>query len=204
MLNLVVNFLKRTVPESKETSILQETLDKAIEITRSFSDYNQVPTCLSRVELIDILQAAVVARRSSFEKKGIAFDNQIHASISGVVIQADPYLLDLAIGHVLQNALEATEPGGEVTLQARVEYSDGAPVASISVIDSGCGIEQNSLASALVPFFTSKKNHDGLGLSMASRFVEIHGRILRIVSAEGKGTEVEILLPIEVEGPPLP
>jgi signal transduction histidine kinase len=35
---------------------------------------------------------------------------------------------------------------------------------------------------------------------MASRFVEIHGGILRIASAEGKGTEVEIVLPIEVEG----
>jgi signal transduction histidine kinase len=77
-------------------------------------------------------------------------------------------------------------------------------VASILVIDSGCGIEQNALASALVPFFSSKKNHDGLGLSMASRFVEIHGGILRIASAEGKGTEVEILLPIEFEGRPLP
>ena len=35
---------------------------------------------------------------------------------------------------------------------------------------------------------------------MASRFVEIHGGILRIASAEGKGTEVEIVLPIEAEG----
>jgi signal transduction histidine kinase len=205
LLNLVVNSLKRTIPESRETLMLQETVEKAIELTRGFSDYNQVPTCLSRIELLEILQATAMTRRSSFEKKGIPFSSQIDSSVNGAVIQADPYLLELAFGHVLQNALEATEPGGEVTLQARVKCcSDSTPVASISVIDSGCGIEQNALASALVPFFTSKKNHDGLGLSMASRFVEIHGGILRIVSAEGKGTEVEILLPIEVEGPPLP
>ena len=98
--------------------MLQETVEKAIELTRGFSDYNQAPTCLSRVELMDILQATAMTRRSSFEK-GIAFDSQIHASVNGAVIQADPYLLELAIGHVLQNALEATEAGGEVTLQAR-------------------------------------------------------------------------------------
>ena len=201
LLNLVVNSLKRTVPESRETLMLQETVEKAIELTRGFSDYNQAPTSLSRVELVDILKATVMTRRSSFEKKGIAFDSQIHVSLYDAVIQADPYLLELAIGHVLQNALEATEAGGQVTLQARVKCpGDGASAVCISVTDSGCGIDENAVANVVVPFFTSKKNHDGLGLSMAARFIEIHGGILRVTSAQGKGTEVEIVLPLETEG----
>jgi len=200
LLNLVVNSLKRTVPESREILMLQETLEKAIELTRGFSDYNQTPTCLSRVELKDILQATTMTWRSSFEKKGIAFDSQIHASVNGAIIQADAYLLELAIGHVLQNALEATEAGGHVTLQAKVKCSDdSASAITISIIDSGCGIDEKSLANAVVPFFSSKKNHDGLGLSMASRFIEIHGGILQITSAQGNGTVVEIVLPIETE-----
>ena len=128
------------------------------------------------VELVDILQAAAVTRRSSFEKKGITFDSQIHASVSEATIQADPYLLEQAIGHVLENALEATEEGGQVTLHARVKCpGDSPPAAIISVIDSGCGIDENTLTSVVAPFFSTKKNHDGLGLSMASRFIEIHG-----------------------------
>src|SRR5262245_5085906 len=201
LLNLVVNSLKRTVPESRETLMLQETVEKAIELTRGFSDYNQAPTCLSRVELMDLLQATAIGRRSSFEKKGIIFDSQIHVSVNGAAIQADPYLLELAFGHVLQNALEATEAGGHVTLRARVKCSgDGGSAASVSVIDSGCGIDENALTNVVVPFFTSKKIQDGMGLSMASRFIEIHGSMLRIASAQGKGTEVEIVLPMEAEG----
>jgi signal transduction histidine kinase len=73
-------------------------------------------------------------------------------------------------------------------------------VAAISIVDSGCGINEGNLAGVLLPFFTSKKNHDGLGLSMASRFIEIHGGILQIRSKEGKGTSVEMRLPIEAEG----
>jgi hypothetical protein len=200
LLNLVVNSLKRIVPESKEILLLQDTVEKAIEHTRGFSDYNQVPTSLSRVELVDILQATAMTRRSSFEKKGITFESQIHASVSGATIQADPYLLELAIGHVLQNALEATEAGGGVRLHARVKCpGDSASAVTISVIDSGSGIDENALKNVIAPFFTSKKNHEGLGLSMASRFIEVHGGILRITSAQGKGTEVEILLPIEAE-----
>ena len=200
LLNLVVNSLKRTVPESKEILLLQETVEKAIEHTRGFSDYNQVPTCLSRVELADILKSIAMTRRFSFEKKGVGFKSQIHESLIGATVQADPYLLELAIGHVLQNALEGTEAGGQVTLHARVKRSgDRVSAANISVIDSGCGIDENALPSVVAPFFTSKKDHEGLGLSMASRFIEIHGGILRITSAQGKGTEVEIVLPIEAD-----
>lgn len=196
LLNLVINSLKRTTPECRETLMLEETVEKAIELTREFSDYNQFPTCLSRVELMDILQAAAVPRRSLFERKGIAFDIQIDGKLSGVMVDADPYLLELAIGHILQNAMEATEAGGRVTLQARAK---SPATASICIADSGAGIEETALKNSLVPFFTSKKNHEGLGLSMASRFIEIHGGILRISSAKGKGIEVEIVLPMEAE-----
>ena len=196
LLNLVINSLKRTTSECREILMLEETVEKAIELTREFSDYNQLPTCLSRVELMDILQAAAVPRRSSFEKKGIAFDIQIDGKLGGVMVDADPYLLELAIGHILQNAMEATEAGGRVTLQAKAK---SPATASICIKDSGVGIEENALKNSLVPFFTSKKNHEGLGLSMASRFIEIHGGILRISSAKGKGTEVEIALPTEAE-----
>jgi len=183
--------------------MLQETVEKAIELTRSFSDYNQIPTCFSRVELMDVLEAATKTRRPLFETKGIAFDSQIDVAVSGAIIHGDPYLLDLAIGHVLQNALEAMEDGGRVTLRASVVcFNRINAVATVSIIDSGCGIDKNKLASIIVPFFTSKKNHDGLGLSMASRFIDIHGGILRVRSEEGNGTEVEILLPMESEGQP--
>jgi hypothetical protein len=200
LLNLVVNALKRNIPESKEMLMLQETVEKAIDLTRGFSDYNQIPACLSRIGLVDILQAAVVTRRSSFEKKRITFASQIDASINEATLQADPYLLELAIGHILDNALEATEANGHVTLYARLKYfGDSAPTAIVSVIDSGCGIDDNALTSVVAPFFSTKKNHDGLGLSMASRLIEIHGGILRITSAQGKGTGVEIVLPMETE-----
>lgn len=200
LLNLVINSLKRTIHESRETEMLQETVEKAIELTRSFSDYNQDPACLSEVVLVDVLEAAAMTRSSLFETKGVSFHTQIHPSVSGATVQGDPYLLDLAMGHLLQNALEATSAGGQVILQASVEGSkDVAPVARISIQDSGCGIEQNVLPNVTAPFFSSKKNHDGLGLSMASRFVDIHGGILRITSVEGKGTDVVIVLPINLE-----
>ena len=200
LLNLVINSLKRTIHESRETEMLQETVEKAIELTRSFSDYNQDPACFSDVVLLDVLEGAAMARSSLFETKGVIFETHIHPSVSGATVQGDPYLLDLAIGHLLQNALEATEARGQVILAATVERSnDIASVARISIKDFGCGIQEGVLPNVIVPFFSSKKNHDGLGLSMASRFIDIHGGILRITSVEGKGTDVDIVFPIKLD-----
>jgi len=109
LLNLIVSSLRRTVAESRETLILHETVEKAIELARNFSDYNQIPTCMSKVELKDLLEAAAMTRKSLFESKGVVLESNIDAALNGAVIRCDFYLLDLALGHVLQNM-----PKGEI------------------------------------------------------------------------------------------
>ncbi|MGH7928135.1 MAG: ATP-binding protein, partial [Candidatus Binatia bacterium] len=106
-------------------------------------------------------------------------------------------LLEAAFGHLLQNALEATEPGGTVEFSGRVELNSSQDVAWLYIKDSGCGIPAREQDQVILPFFTTKKGRDGLGLTVASRFVEMHRGALRIMSREGEGTEVTILLPLE-------
>jgi len=197
LLNLVINSLRKVLPESRETEVLQQTVEKAIELTRSFSDYSQGPTCFSEVDLLEILNGATATRKSSFARRGVAFEIRLDGSLRGVALQGDPFLLEQAIGSVLQNSLEATEEGGRVILEGKVgSWSGSKPsTAKLRVVDTGCGIKEEDLNRVTMPFCSSKKNHDGLGLSMASRFVEAHGGILQINSLEGKGTEVQITLP---------
>jgi signal transduction histidine kinase len=105
--------------------------------------------------------------------------------------------LDFAIANVLQNALEATGKGGRVSLTAEgMSVGDkGSSVLQICVLDSGCGIAPEHLSKVAAPYFTTKKNHDGLGLSMASRFIEMHGGLLTIESPASQGVSVAIVLP---------
>ena len=201
LLNLVINSLRKNLPDSRETEVLQQTIEKAIELTRTFSDYSQSPTWMSEVDLFEILNAAIVARKTSFARKGIEFERRLDESVRGMTIQGDPFLLELAIGGVLQNSLEATETGGTVVINAKVEAcGNNASIARLRITDTGCGIRDDDLDKVRVPFFTSKKNHDGLGLSMAARIIEMHGGVLEIDSAEGKGTEIDITLPTEIAG----
>jgi hypothetical protein len=66
LLNLVVSSLKKSLPNSRDNEILQETLDKAIDLTRTFSDCNQTPSLASDVQLLDVIKAAAESRISQF------------------------------------------------------------------------------------------------------------------------------------------
>ena len=65
--------------------------------------------------------------------------------------------------------------------------------------DQGLGIDERGLSKAFLPFFTTKAEHNGLGLTMANRFVNMHGGSLTIKSTVAVGTEVKILLPLGVD-----
>jgi signal transduction histidine kinase len=198
LLNLVINSLRKTLPESRETEVLKQTVEKAVDLTRTFSDYSQSPTWFSEINFFEIINAAAVSRRASFAEKGIVLDQKVHESVRGVTMSGDPYLLELALGSILENAFEASQSGGTVVLKAMAEISDSrTPVVRLSVADSGSGIEMNNLENIAVPFFTTKLDHDGLGLSVAVRLIEMHGGLLTVQSKQGQGTEVAITLPAD-------
>jgi nitrogen-specific signal transduction histidine kinase len=197
LINLVAGSISKTLPNPRDVNVLQEAIDRAIDLVRTFSDYSQIPACLPHMDLADVIRTAIVTRRRLFQHKGVDLEEKIGDSLDDATIPGDPFLLENAIGHILQNALEATQAGGVVSVIGAIEAPrDHSSVAKLRVSDTGCGIDKNHLASVTAPFFTSKKDHEGLGLSLSSRFVEVHGGVLKIRSAVGQGTEVELSLPV--------
>ncbi|HEU4344941.1 MAG TPA: ATP-binding protein [Candidatus Binatia bacterium] len=195
---LIINSLQKSLPDSRETAVLDETVEKAIDLTRIFSEYCQSPTVVPIIDFCELIHSALLTRRASFAWKEIRLDQRLDDSLRGVMVHGDAYLLELALGSVLDNAFEATSKGGAIALQAKAELSeDNRSVVRLAVSDSGPGIEEKDAAQVTVPFFTSKKNHDGLGLSMAVRFIEMHGGLLTIKRGQKHGTEVQITLAAE-------
>jgi signal transduction histidine kinase len=197
LLNLAVNALKKSLPDCRENDILEESLDKAIDLTKIFSDCNQSPSLSSNVQLLEVLRGATGGRVSQFAAAGVRLETHFEEVPENARIASDPYLLETALGHILQNALEAIEDGGSVQVGVRLMPDSLGGVARIYVRDSGCGIPAGDVAQVTLPFYSTKKGHDGLGLTVASRYIELHGGTLRISSREGVGTEAEVLIPME-------
>ena len=94
--------------------------------------------------------------------------------------------------NILKNGIESMPNGGEVIIQT--ERMDNQ--ICIRFIDQGCGISQEQLKMIGQPFFTTKEAGTGLGLMICYRIIQNHNGFLRIESEEGKGTTVEITLPL--------
>jgi signal transduction histidine kinase len=197
LLHVVLGSLRRVLPQSREAEVLHETVDRAIDLTRSFSEYNQKPSCWTEsLDIIQVLQGAIIRVQPSFQEKGVNLEEKIDVSVEKIAVSGDPFLLELALGRVLQNALEATGEGGTVRLEAKAEMGRAShPAVYIGVKDTGPGIEEENLHQVLAPFFTTKEGHEGLGLTMAGRFVEMHSGALQVMTKPGKGTEIAITLP---------
>lgn len=197
LLHLALNSLRKGASGGHETNVIQEALDNAVALTRAFSEFSQPPAWVSSFEFIAIIDTAVASQSSILVDHRVEITREFDPCAKGLDIQGDPYLLELAIGAILQNAVEAMDGGGTITVRASVESRGGIPSVLLVVTDEGAGIEDCNLFKVMNPFFSTKVNHDGLGLSMAARFVELHGGILRITSEIEKGTEVQILLPLK-------
>jgi nitrogen fixation/metabolism regulation signal transduction histidine kinase len=103
-------------------------------------------------------------------------------------VAADAELLDQALINLLRNAMEALRDGGRITLSACQE--NGRVV--ITVADNGPGIAAESREKVFVPFFTTKRQGSGVGLTLVRQIATVHGGTVGISDTPGGGTTVAI------------
>jgi two-component system NtrC family sensor kinase len=112
------------------------------------------------------------------------------------LIHADPQQLQQVLLNLSLNAVDAMPQGGTLTIGARISSSNWM---TITVADSGIGIDADVLPRIFQPFFTSKKRRGlGLGLPICDRIVKSHGGRIEVESKPGRGTTFRIYLPVEV------
>jgi PAS domain S-box-containing protein len=116
-------------------------------------------------------------------------------------IQADANQLELALLNLVVNARDAMPNGGNILIVAKEAQFDSGPDAQryvcLSVIDSGEGMDSQTLARATEPFFTTKGvgKGTGLGLPMVHGVAHQSGGRLILKSELGRGTTAELWLP---------
>ena len=120
---------------------------------------------------------------------------------SGTVL-SDPGQLQLALVHLIRNAVEATPDYGTVKITTALHDGagggggGGGGQVTVHVIDNGSGMSVETLDSALEPFFTTKKGqHPGLGLAQVNSVVQQASGTLHLTSSPQAGTTVKLCMP---------
>jgi two-component system sensor histidine kinase HydH len=122
--------------------------------------------------------------------KGVEFQSEIEESLSPVWLDSEK--MKEVLVNLTQNAIQATPSGGRVTLKA----SGNGENVKIQIIDTGSGIPPSDLDKIFFPFFTTKPEGNGIGLTVSKEVVEAHGGKIEVNSKEGAGTQFTIILPV--------
>ncbi len=166
----------------------------------------------SRTQKLDVRPVAAVSLVSGMSDMlirslGPSVRIRLDLASSRSRVLAEPTQLELAILNLALNARDAMPDGGTLTIASAPyeaagdpELDDGAYLR-IDVADTGAGMDADTAARALEPFFTTKPvgKGTGLGLSMVYGFARQSGGTVRIASAPGAGTTVSLFLR-EVDG----
>jgi PAS domain S-box-containing protein len=128
-------------------------------------------------------------------------------------IEVDPAQIEQALLNLLINAADSMPRGGDVFVSSRVaerhelgtsdDAADGGPYAVVSVRDTGCGMDEDTLEHIFEPFFTTKGISGGTGLGLASTYgiVRAHGGQIDVESAVGEGSVFSFAFPTSARSP---
>ncbi len=128
--------------------------------------------------------------------QSIISENDINISFQiepeDLIISLDPNLIEQVMINLVKNSIEAlTETKNpEINITAGIENED----PFISVSDNGPGIEQDIMDEVFVPFFSTKEEGSGIGLSLSRQIMRLHGGTIQIQSQPGKGCQVRLML----------
>lgn len=100
------------------------------------------------------------------------------------------------LDNLVENAVQASNLNGETV---QIEVETGADAVMIHVMDRGSGFDPVAIKHALDPFYTTKPEGTGLGLSLAFEIVAAHGGRLVIAPRLGGGSTVSVVLPKTVQ-----
>jgi len=160
--------------------IIKELLDFAKPKSFDFKQIN-IEDILNKI--LDLIKTKCESQRILIEKE--------YSNIQDLLISRAQ--MEEALMNFLLNAIEAMPEGG--TLKVKAENIQNNKVI-IQIVDTGKGIPGENIRQVLDPFFTTKAEGVGLGLSLAHQIVSFHKGDFFIQSREGKGTTIKITLPV--------
>jgi signal transduction histidine kinase len=110
-------------------------------------------------------------------------------------VQVDAQLCEQIFVNLITNAYEAMDGHGRLRISVTPETLNMRPGVAIIVEDSGPGVPAESREQIFNPFFTSKKEGVGLGLSIVAKIVDDHRGSIRLESPPGQGARFHVFLP---------
>lgn len=186
---------KELPPHSPSRAVLGDVQREVFHIQAILNDLlayaRPRPPDFHPADLNTTIEQAILLSRQQVLTKPIQIHFEPNPSLPNVL--HDPALIQQVVLNLLLNGIQAITGNGQIC----VSLARDGEQAMIQVSDSGRGISAEALPKIFKPFFTTRSEGTGLGLSLAEGIVQSHGGRIEVSSTLGKGSQFKISLPID-------
>jgi two-component system, NtrC family, nitrogen regulation sensor histidine kinase NtrY len=172
-------------------SVIKEQGNGLMLFVESYRKLTRLPKPEKKIFRIDELVTRIKVLYTSLENSEI-IKLTVTISPQDMELFADENLISQVLINLIKNALQANENNPEGKIQITAGFNeDHRP--EIRVVDNGPGIQDEILEQIFVPFFTTRENGSGIGLSLSRQIMRLHGGSLQVGSVLGKETVFSLI-----------
>ena len=179
----------------KYIPILKEEIEKTLILLQDFLSFTKIKIQKEILDINYLLEDVMESLIPLLNEKNIKYNNNILDE--ELYIDGDYNRLCQVMINLIKNSIEALNETSNpaITVSTLIKNND----VEIVISDNGSGIKEENIKKISEPFFTTKKDGTGLGVSMSFEIIKSHSGAMRYVSKSQKGTKVIITLPLNKE-----
>jgi two-component system, NtrC family, nitrogen regulation sensor histidine kinase NtrY len=176
----------------KGINIIRERSSGLLDFVQKFRDMTLIPVPQTApVSVGKLFEHVKIIMQEYLEFRGISMSCRVQQK--DLVLRVDKSMIEQVLINLVRNAAEAG------CTAIRLEAMSDGNNQMIKVIDNGHGIKSDILENIFVPFFTTRENGSGIGLSLAREIMRLHQGMIHADSASGKGTTITLSFLLSAE-----
>ncbi|MDP8262800.1 MAG: ATP-binding protein [Candidatus Ancaeobacter aquaticus] len=197
LINALFTELPVNVKQGQDVAVINEEIERLNSIISQFLKFArpQEPV-YEKLAIKDVIKSTLTLVKLKIKKQNISIQLDISSKLPKV--KGDPNLLKQAFLNFMLNAIQAMPEGGNLIITASQTSRKTKSLDTLEIIfkDTGIGIAQKNIKMLFTPFYTTKEEGLGLGLSITQKIIAKHGGDIKIESTENAGTTLKVYIPI--------
>ena len=164
---------------------IQKRSERLIDFVENYRKLTRVPKpVMEATDIQSFLATIENLMREELVRQTIDF--RISVEPERLALKMDASLMEQVLINLIKNSIQALENRPHKLMEIKVYHQDQSTI--IEVMDNGKGIPEKELKEVFIPFFSTKKEGSGIGLSLSKQIMSLHGGRIRVTSKVLEGT----------------
>ena len=164
---------------------IQKRSESLLDFVENYRKLTRVPKpAIQQMQLKPWLASIENLMREELTRESISLSIQLDDEIQ--TLNLDPTLIEQVIINLLRNSIHALDGRLDKRIEIKSYNDDSATI--IEVADNGKGIPEKEIKDIFIPFFSTKKDGSGIGLSLSKQIMSLHGGRIQVSSKVAEGT----------------